>query len=290
MSKKIRKVLIVYKKSSYEAHAIDAKDENYLRLLRERNVVIRRSKTTHDIHIDTFQTVKNKLHQLQIPYDVHLRYDLRPIRGYDLVLTIGGDGTFLETTHYLEKGLILGINSVPEESVGFFCRATAGNFLEKIYQYVSGTHDVKILHRLEMKIDGKKRSPLALNDILFANKNPAGTTRYVLKVRGMREEQKSSGLWVSPAAGSTAATKSAGGKRLPLDSKKIQYVIREPYAPPEKSYRLLRGVLDPRERVEILCMMDDAALFLDGPHLIYPVKRGSRIVIGNANRPVQAIW
>lgn len=290
MAKKIRKVLIVYKKSSYEAHAIDAKDENYLRLLRERNVVIRKSKTSHDVHIDTFQTVKNKLRQLKIPYDVRLRYNLRPIRGYNLVLTIGGDGTFLETTHYLGEGLILGINSVPDESIGFYCKATAENFLEKIYQYIRGTGQVQTLHRLEMRIDRKKIWPLALNDILFANKSPAGTTRYVLKIRREREEQKSSGVWVSPAPGSTAATKSAGGKRLPLTSKQIQYVVREPYAPPGRSYRKLQGILGPRESVEILCMMDDAALYVDGPHLVYTVKRGSRITIRNAHRPIRAIW
>lgn len=288
--KKIGKVLIVYKKSSYEAHAIDQKDENYLRLLREKNVVIRRSKTTHDIHVDTFETVKNKLKQLKISYDVTLRYHLRPIRRYDLVLTIGGDGTFLETSHYLQEGLLFGINSVPDESVGFFCRATAEDFLEKLYQYLRGTGRVQTLHRLEMRIDGKKKWPLALNDILFANKNPAGTTRYVLKVRGKKEEQKSSGLWISPAPGSTAATKSAGGKKLPLSSKQIQYVVREPYAPPGKSYRHLRGILNPRESVEILCMMDDAALYIDGPHLVYPVKRGSRIAVRNAHRPIRVIW
>ena len=110
------------------------------------------------------------------------------------------------------------------------------------------------------------------------------------KIKSSEEEQKSSGLWVSPAAGSSAATKSAGGKKLPLGSKKFQFVVREPYAPPGQTYRLIQSILNPRDRVEILSMMDDAAVFIDGPHLSYPINRGSRIVIGNAERPVRAIW
>ncbi len=287
---KIDRVLIVYKKSSYEAHAIDQKDRNYLRLLQEGNVAIRKSKTTHDRHVDSLETVKTHLRRLKIPFDVRLRYDLDAIRGHDLVVTIGGDGTFLEASHYLERGVLLGINSVPQESVGFFCRATAENFLEKIYQYLQGSGSLQTLHRLAIQIDGRRLGPLVLNDLLFSNQNPAGTTRYVLKTQKKSEEQKSSGVWVSPAPGSTAATKSAGGRVLPLDSERFQYVVREPYTPAGKKYRLIRGVLNPRERVEILSMMDEASLFIDGPHVCTPIHRGSRIVVTHADKPIRAIW
>jgi NAD+ kinase len=289
---KLHRVLIVYKKSSYEEHALDQKDANYLRLLKEQHPAIRRSKRTHDVHIDAFETVKKRLAALRISYDVRLRTKLKPIRGYDLVLTIGGDGTFLETSHYLKDGVLLGINSVPEESIGYYCKSTADTFLEKIYGYLQGSCRIQTLHRLTIAVDGKPVWPLALNDVLFANTNPAGTTRYVLKVRSRHyeEEQKSSGLWVSPAPGSTAATRSAGGRALPLSSSKIQYVVREPYAPPGRHYRLLKGVLTAREGVEIQSMMDDAALFVDGPHITQVIRRGARVVIRNAMEPIRAIW
>lgn len=289
-TKPIRRLLIVYKKSSYEAHALDKKDKNFLRLLQERSVVLRRSKSTHDLHVESFETIKNHLRHLKIPFDVRLRYKLRPILGYDLIITIGGDGTFLETSHYLQEGIILGVNSVPNDSVGFFCRATAENFLDKIYHYIRGKARTQIFQRLKITIDGKKQAPLALNDILFASQNPAGTTRYVLKIGKKPEEQKSSGLWISTAAGSTAATKSAGGTSLPLNSRKIQYVVREPYEPHGKKYQLLKKVLGPQKSIEILSMMDDAAIFVDGPHIIYPIRRGSTVSIQNAHHPIRAIW
>ena len=286
----IRKILIVYKKSSYQEHALDKKDGNFLRLLRERNLAIKKSKNTHDVHMDTLETVKMRLRELKIPFDIRLRYTLSPIRGYDLVITIGGDGTFLETSHYLETGVILGVNSVPRESIGYFCKANSENFLEKIYLYLDGRAPMQTLHRLEMVIDGKKELPLALNDILFTNQSPAGTTRYLLKIGKNQEEQKSSGLWISPAPGSTAAIHSAGGKKLPLGSDKFQYIIREPYAPPGRIYQLVHGILNPRQKVEILSMMDDASLFVDGHHRVRPIKRGSQIIIQHAANPIQAIW
>jgi NAD+ kinase len=289
-SRSLRRVLIVYKKSSYQEHALDEKDANYLRLLRERNPATRKSKSTHDTHVDTLEAIKRHLRNLRIAHDVCLRTQLKTIQRYDLVLTIGGDGTFLETSHYVRKGLMMGINSVPKESVGYYCKATAETFLDKLYECIHESCKIQTLHRLSVTVDGRPFWPLAMNDVLFANTNPAGTTRYVLKVGRAQEEQKSSGLWISPAPGSTAATKSAGGRALPLGSTDIQYVVREPYAPPGKRYGLLKGVLRKPGQVEIFSMMDEAALFIDGPHIVYLLRRGSRIVIRNAMKPIQAIW
>ena len=290
-SRRIDKVLIVYKKSSYQSKALDKKDPNYLRLLKERDPAILTSKSSHETHMDTIETVKNYLRTLKIPFDIRLRYKLSPLRGYDLILTIGGDGTFLETSHYLEEGILLGINSVPNDSVGYFCKSTASTFLDKIYAYLSGTGRLQTLHRLEVTIDGKFIYPYALNDILFVNQNPGGTTRYILKVGPKEEFQKSSGIWISPAAGSTAATKSAGGKILPIGSSHFQYVIREPYEPRGRpAIYMKKGVLNAEEHLEIYSMMDDAMIFVDGPHRARKIRRGAKIIIRNARKPLTAIW
>ncbi len=287
---RLRKVLITYKKSSYQEKALDRHDVDYIRLLQRRNPAIRRSKRAHDSHMETLEAVTAMLKQLKIPFDLRLRTKLRPIQGYDLILTIGGDGTFLETSHYVKRGLMLGINSVPDESVGFFCQATARTFQEKIERYLAGRAELRTLHRLALSIDRKRLWALSLNDVLFANSNPAGTTRYLLKIGGVQEEQKSSGIWISPAPGSTAATKSAGGRILPLESDRVQYVVREPYTPPGGRYHLLRGILGPRDRIDVTSMMDDALVFIDGPHLVFHIRRGSLLSAWNSGCPIQAIW
>ncbi len=287
---KIKRALIVYKKSSYETHVISGRDPHYLRLLREGSVATRGSKRIHQEHVATFHQIKRVLSQLRIRHDLRLRYHLGKIRGYDLVITIGGDGTFLETTHFLEEGVLMGVNSAPMESVGFFCRTDRRNFGQKIAALMGGRQRLQKLSRLRLILPGRKRIPFALNDILFANRNPAATTRYLLKVGNKGEEQKSSGLWVAPAAGSTAAIHSAGGRALPLSSGQIQYRVREPYHPGRRRYRLLRGVLPGGEKVKIVSLMDEAAVYLDGPHLCYPIRRGDSVTIEQSGHPVYAVW
>src|ERR1019366_7356859 len=44
--------------------------------------------------------------------------------GHDLVVTVGGDGTLLAASHGIGPGIgLLGVNSAPSHSLGFFWRA-----------------------------------------------------------------------------------------------------------------------------------------------------------------------
>jgi NAD+ kinase len=198
--------------------------------------------------------------------------------------------SFLETAHYLEDGHLLGVNSASQESVGFFCKAQADDLLVKAGAVLPGKAKIRSLARLRVDIDGVSQAPLILNDVLFANTVPAGTSRYELVVGKVREEQKSSGVWIDPAPGSTAAIRSAGGRRLALSSEQLQYVVREAYNPPGKVYRLTKGVLDSREKVRIRSLMEGAAIHLDLPHRMISIRRGSELSFCNARAPLKAVW
>src|SRR3989338_2197196 len=102
------------------------------RIYRPLHVLVVHKKSSSRAHHRALMDVTRRLQQLKAVFHVLSRDRLRPITGYDIVLTIGGDGTFLDTAHYLKAGLMLGINSMPKQSVGFFCRATTETFSEKI--------------------------------------------------------------------------------------------------------------------------------------------------------------
>jgi len=286
----IKKVLIVYKRSSYEEHVLHGRQSAYIRLLRQGSPATKTAKRVHQEHRESFATVREVLEEFGIPYEIRLRFSRKPIRGYDLVMTIGGDGTFLETSHFLQGGVLLGFNSAPSESIGFYCRANRLNFRQKLISLLRGRHRFQRLERLQCHFPGSKKAPLVLNDILFTNRNPAGTTRYFLKVGNKKEEQKSSGIWIAPAPGSTAAIHSAGGRTLPLTSSKFQYVIREPYEPFGKKYKMKRGILSRGTQIKLLSMMDVGVIFIDGPHWRFPIKRGDVVTIRHANKPIQVVW
>lgn len=96
----------------------------------------------------------------------------------------------------------------------------------------------------------------------------------------------SSGVWVGPAAGSTAAIRSAGGKVLPTGSQKIQFVIREPYRGVDNKYRLVKGMVSPGEDLKITSRMTMGRIFLDGTQKVHAVGIGDRIRMTLSDEPL----
>ena len=211
----------------------------------------------------------------------------------DLVVTVGGDGTLLAVSHGIGPGTpLLGINSSPSHSVGFFCAAKKGDAAKALSTALAGGLRRIELTRMRVELNGRALHDRVLNEALFCHASPAATSRYILRlVRGRdrvvaSEEQKSSGLWVGPAAGSTAAQKSAGGKVLPLASHKLQYVVREPYRGVGHALSLTVGLVDEGERLELKSKMRQARLFLDGDHIVHDVTIGDVVTMRRSDEPL----
>jgi NAD+ kinase len=210
-------------------------------------------------------------------------------RGAALVVTVGGDGTLLAASHHVAHGPILGVNSSPGLSVGFFCaarRRTVGSLLARA---LAGRLRGSSLARMQVSINGRVVSRRVLNDALFCHASPAATSRYLIEVGRRSEEQRSSGLWVGPAAGSTAAQRSAGGRVLPLGSRRLQLVVREAYRRSGRLPRLLRALARPGQRFVVRCKMQDARLFLDGPHVAIPVRLGDVLEFTLSSEPITVL-
>jgi NAD+ kinase len=91
---------------------------------------------------------------------------------------------------------------------------------------------------------------------------------------------------VGPAAGSTAAQRSAGGRVLPLRSKQLQFVVREPYEVRRQPYRLKRGLVRPGESLIIQSFMRAGRLYVDGPHAAHVIHMASRIELQLSDEPL----
>jgi len=62
----------------------------------------------------------------------------------DLLMTIGGDGTFLRASQFISnKTEILGLNPDPKNKEGFFTRTTVDDFEKKLVKIIKKKH---ILH------------------------------------------------------------------------------------------------------------------------------------------------
>lgn len=292
----IRGIVVIYKKTNYEIRALERKEPHFLHLLQRGHPTVSHSERVHEQHTDTLREVKAILGELGLSYRIYPRYAVtRPIHA-DLVITVGGDGTFLETAHRVLRPAMLGVNSNPGSSVGHFCTATGATFREKLLQLVKGKAKWKTLQRLQVSIGGKSVGSPVLNDVLFAHQNPAAMSRYILGIQKSRrskeiveEEQSGSGLWVATPVGSTAALGSAGGPRLPREAKSFAYQIRELQQLPGRKYRLRRGTLPAGATLLIIPKMEGAHLFIDGAHESHPVPRGYKVAICLSDHPLKVV-
>ena len=238
-------------------------------------------------HARTIDAVRQALSKRKIPFgEASLAGLDARVKGQlaisDLVITIGGDGTALGASHYVRGGALIGVNSAPGDSVGHFCSVNRKNFAERLDAILSGKWKPKELARLQIVLDEKPLPELALNDVLIAHQCTASTTRYLLKVGRREEEHRSSGIWISTAAGSTAGIGSAGGKKMPLGSKRIQYLVRELYREPKRTYSLTRGFIEAGEEILVASKMAAGELYIDGAKTRYEFPFGARAKISVA--------
>ena len=278
MQKKIRRALVVFKPKAYHYFVEGPKPAH---------PSITKLRAAHRSHLQTIRLVKKILREEGVPFDIETGAIRKNVGRYDLLITVGGDGTFLRTSHVSSRHFMLGINSCPGMSVGALCSVVPWEFRKKIRQIARGKWRIRELNRLQIRVNGRPLKALALNDILFSSHFPAGTSRYVLRIGAREEDQKSSGMWIATATGSTAGIYAAGGKKLPLLSRNIQYFVREPYG--RNRYRLNKGILKPGAKIGLVNMSQNAVLYVDGMQAIYPIRFGDRMVIGNARRTLRVL-
>jgi NAD+ kinase len=284
------RVALVLKRSAWRIYLEDRTDPRISRLVEQGDPAALRLRASHEAHERTVREVKQALDRLGV--------EARLIRGsaqefdardLDLVITVGGDGTLLGASHSVVDVPILGINSAPDHSVGFFCGARSGEAEDAIQKALRGALRRTVLTRMQVTVGGKLVTARVLNDALFCHTSPAATSRYIVRLGKTEEEQKSSGFWIGPAAGSTAAQRSAGGRVLPLTSRKLQLVVREPYTPHGEQYKLRHALIPPQGPLVVRSKMHEAKLFFDGPVRSYDVGFGDVIEFTQAPQPLTVL-
>lgn len=277
------KVAVIVKRSAFQERVEEQKDARIRRLLAEGDPSVARLRASHDEHEATLGEVLATLSVLGVDVAFMGRAgESFDSSGLDLVVTVGGDGTLLSASHCVAAVPILGINSAPSHSVGFFCGARRGSVAAAIGRALRGELRRAVLTRMQVRQNGQVVHARVLNDALFCHISPAATSRYLVRFGGIEEEQKSSGFWIGPAAGSTAAQRSAGGRVLPLTSKDLQLVVREPYTPHGEHYELRRVLVPPGQTLVVRSKMHEAKLFVDGPNRSVDVCFGDVLEFGQA--------
>lgn len=278
----IKKILIVYKNSLLKKVKAKKRTDflgvDFLKTLNQAD----------QKHQETIEKLTQTLKKF--PFEVEWAHRKNiTLDGFDLVITVGGDGTVLKASHIVTNQPLLGINSAPDYSVGALCSITPDQIEEKLGELQNQNYQLISYPRLKVVVNGQTKKVGALNDILYANQSPAGTSRYLVGLKNKVEEQKSSGVWIATALGSTAAIGASGGQKIAKDSLKFQYKVREPYYFDHKNYDFLGEVLPANEPLNITNHCLPAALFIDGVRHAIPLDFGDRVQITNDFNPLKVV-
>lgn len=284
------RVIVVAKRSSYSRLKSGDVDQRARVLLRRGDSAVRKWKPAHEAHVRTLEKVRETLDELGVEALVlHGSHASFEPCGVSLIVTVGGDGTLLAASHSVHDVPILGVNSAPRYSVGFFCAGRAKGIKKTLADALEGRLPETRYSRMAVSVNGQVRSERVLNEALFCHAVPAATSSYILQVGRAREEQRSSGFWIGPAAGSTAAQRSAGGRVLPPTSKKLQLVVREPYYVDGPRYRLTRVEIPDGSKASVKSKMHQARLFLDGPYLVIHVRLGDVVTFQRSPQSLRVL-
>ncbi len=140
--------------------------------------------------------------------------DNAPISGYDVVITLGGDGTVLFAARNTVEHDIP-IFPVNLGEFGFIASVQPDEWKEQFDNYLAGRVSVEERFMLNVKIkrDGKQiYSSLGLNDIVISAKRAATTVSLAVYYDSLPLcKLKADGVIVSTSTGSTAYSAAAGG-------------------------------------------------------------------------------
>lgn len=282
------KILLLYKTSTYAYYFYSSRGQAQGGAGVPRLKNISRFKKTHLKHYRTLAAVEAYLKERNVRYSRSRRGRKIDFSAYDVVITVGGDGTFLEAARSCTHQAILGINSDPEWSVGRFCIANDVTFPEILEVVIHKKYKTWSINRLKFQIKGRPETVNVLNDVLISHSNPAAMSRYFIAINRQKEEQRSSGVWVSTAAGSTGAIRSANGKILPFFSDRWQYMPRELYGHYRNS-SFQGGVLSSKQKLNLTSLMTKGVAYIDGCHLMYSLQMGDEVVLRKSNRPLKMV-
>ncbi len=283
------RILVIHRRSAY-TDFVDNGNTRIRELIDAGDPLVANLVTAHDNHQASMARVDLDLKERGLP--VTWRHDIGDLSPdeFDLVITIGGDGTVLHASHAIEKTPVLAVNSSPHTSMGFFTCTDAEHFGGFLDQVLAGRIRPRSLSRMKVRVNDKCVTDRALNDALFCHDCPASTTRYVISVNGVAEDQLSSGVWVSTAAGATAAISSAGGKAMSHRSKRLQFVVREPFpakrAGGPRYPTTTKGFIPNGGTLSIYSKTEAARLYIDGPHVVFSVSFGDAVGFTRSDEPL----
>ncbi|GEM_PF-1722009 len=275
------KVTVIFKESTHEIYSASG-SEHLQGYLQRRNTHVQVMEEARGEHERTLDEVIRVIERQGVSCKAIYRGELSSmgeaerkahLENPDILITVGGDGTFMEASHYVPAGSatpLLGVNSDPARSTAFYSIANRQTFEGVFGQALEGSLQRLLLPRLSIEINGKQIPELSVNDVRL--KNSGGDLfRYDLSVDGTAKSGlRSDGILVCTPSGYTGwMVDFPGSTYIPLDSKDMQYYLMGKPVPPELA----------KQSIEISSLSREGIMDVDGVHVQYEFSIGDVIRI-----------
>lgn len=207
-------------------------------------------------------------------------HSIRKFNG-DLIITLGGDGTFLWTAHKTDVPIL----PVKLEGQGFLCSCNFKQLIDSLDRVLK--KDYTIIERMRLKCTktrtGKLQKyisairhtgyPLALNEITFARKRPSKILDVQFVIDGTTFDMVGDGVMFSTPSGSTAYSSSAGGAMIDPSMEMISVIPLYPF------FSKIKPMIVPKDkRIQVNIAGGDCALIIDGHGGEYVKKYSSFLI------------
>lgn len=188
-------------------------------------IVVREGLTLGD---GTVNKIKNAPKESEIKFLSLKEISKQSLADAELIVTIGGDGTFVKTANLIEDSMIIGVNANPKSSEGALTDLNIED-IDRLKDIFTGKFKTTLRQRAKITLNGKVLNENATNEVFIGAASQFHTSLYKIKFNGKEEYHKSSGVIISTGTGSKAWFLTAGGKPFGANEEKIAFEVREPY-------------------------------------------------------------
>jgi len=201
------------------------------------------------------------------------------LRGFDLVVSIGGDGTLLRTSRVVENGsLILPVNMGKR---GYLIEANRENLESLLEEYCKGNFLVEKCFKLKIEYDSSILS--AVNEVVIRNVRGLKQVELLVELGGGSFIVEGDGFLISTPIGSSAYSLNAGG---PFVLSNVEVLICTPLCA-RSPLRSLIVNKDELIRVKYLSG-EEAHIIVDGEEML-KMDSGKTVMITGSNETVSIV-
>ncbi|XP_033737954.1 NAD kinase 2, mitochondrial-like [Pecten maximus] len=173
----IKRVALVSKMTRYEFLKSTYKDLSEGELKKHLDSIRSDYESLHQLHVNHYKCV-DLIHRILKQHSIETRvvnrfqYNEEVVNWADLIVTAGGDGTYLLAASKIKvkDKPIIGINTDPKRSEGYLCLSKkqfpAENFGEAVKRILEGKFKWKWRHRIRVTMSGfhQNDEPVAIHD------------------------------------------------------------------------------------------------------------------------------